>query len=525
MDSTALVGAEAAEAEAAEARSATKRLKRAVVLIVATAFFVFTALGTVIIPILPHVMTRRLGLPDLCVFPLFAAGPFVQLLLAPPLGKLVDKHGPFKPLLLAFSVLAACAGLFGGALAFVPDEPHDDAAPFPSRWAIYACLFVSRSLQGLSSATIISGGIALVASTHPDEERGGASGTAMSGLALGALSPLVGGYFAKAAGLGAPFYLLGGLVVVDALILSALRPILPPGSIKRAADAAASPPPSAAAAASPARALWRDPSALLVAAAIATGNLASSLTEPLAPLWLGNGPLGYDSGLQGLIFGAATVSYFIMTPIAGGCADKPARRVPQLMVGLCVNACGLCCLGLAPWAATLADPNDRTQERGAAAGGGRGRGGCVGAAVEEEAVSSEVAVHSVPLIIAGLALIGFGLALIDTPSLPLLSAMAEGYGEAGFGEAGAIETTAFAVGQTLGPLLSLPLVAAFDASARTPRWLSDGLAPSAFPAALIHLALVPALLLVKAPRHAEEFTATPLPAGSINSPTRVLEDA
>ena len=31
----------------------SRRLKRAVVLIVATAFFVFTSLGTVIIPILP----------------------------------------------------------------------------------------------------------------------------------------------------------------------------------------------------------------------------------------------------------------------------------------------------------------------------------------------------------------------------------------------------------------------------------------------------------------------------------------
>ena len=114
--------------------------------------------------------------------------------------------------------------------------------------------------------------------------------------------------------------------------------------------------------------------------------------------------------------------------------------MPQLMIGLVVNACGLALLGFAPWAATLADPADQTQ----------------------------IALHSVPVIIAGLMFIGGGLALIDTPSLPLLSALAEGHGEAGFGEAGAIETTAFAVGQTLGPLLSLPLVAAFDAASSAP---------------------------------------------------------
>lgn len=65
-------------------------------------------------------------------------------------------------------------------------------------------------------------------------------------------------------------------------------------------------------------------------------------------------------------------------------------------------------------------------------------------------------------------------------------------------QAGAIETTAFAVGQTLGPLLSLPLVAAFETSVSAP-WLADGLAPSAWPAAACSLFLVPCLLWIKQP--------------------------
>jgi hypothetical protein len=65
-------------------------------------------------------------------------------------------------------------------------------------------------------------------------------------------------------------------------------------------------------------------------------------------------------------------------------------------------------------------------------------------------------------------------------------------------QAGAMETTAFAVGQTLGPLLSLPLVGVFDVSNSAP-WLADGLAPSAWPAAAVSLLLIPCLAFVEQP--------------------------
>ena len=45
-----------------------------------------------------------------------------------------------------------------------------------------------------------------------------------------------------------------------------------------------------------------------------------------------------------------------------------------------------------------------------------------------------------------------------------------------------MQTTAFAIGQTLGPALSLPLVAAF-ADGDEPDWLADGIAPASWPAA------------------------------------------
>lgn len=107
----------------------------------------------------------------------------------------------------------------------------------------------------------------------------------------------MGGFFAQAAGLGAPFYLLGALAVTDAALLVYMRPSLPTTAIRPPPDEESAP--EIGAAVHPTRkALWRNPSALIVAATIACGNLATSLTEPLAPIWLGNGPLQYGPGLQ-----------------------------------------------------------------------------------------------------------------------------------------------------------------------------------------------------------------------------------
>ena len=84
-------------------------------------------------------------------------------------------------------------------------------------------------------------------------------------------------------------------------------------------------------------------------------------------------------------------------------------------------------------------------------------------------------------------------------------------GGTNFGSAAAVQTTAFAIGQTLGPALSLPLVAAF-ASGDEPAWLADGIAPASWPAAFLCLSLVPPLLLwVRSPtlnEHAPESMAT-----------------
>jgi hypothetical protein len=59
------------------------------------------------------------------------------------------------------------------------------------------------------------------------------------------------------------------------------------------------------------------------------------------------------------------------------------------------------------------------------------------------------AATSVPVLVLGLAMIGSGVALIDTPALPLLAALADntlGPG-VGYGAAAAVEATAMSFGQ------------------------------------------------------------------------------
>ena len=168
----------------------------------------------------------------------------------------------------------------------------------------------------------------------------------------------------------------------------------------------------------------------------------------------------------------------------------------HLLSNLCLIAAGLVILGLVP-AAAAADP-------------------------------ASPAASSIPLLVGGLALIGAGVALVDTPAIPLLASLADStLGDGvGYGAAAAVEATSMSMGQLIGPLLALPFNA-IDTGG-TPPWLKVGLAPAAFATAaccLLCAPLVPWVLRHEASRPSAPQTqpAATLPAevkisglGSVN---------
>jgi MFS family permease len=264
-------------------------------------------------------------------------------------------------------------------------------------------------------------------------------------------------------GPGVPFYALAATAALAGAALAAsgrdvARLTLPSTS---AADAKptteeSDPPPL----------LWRSRPALAVAAAVVAANASASVGEPLVPLWLDQGPLGLSPGLQGVVFSTATLSYTLATPVAGQLADDAKRRSWLLLAGLTGIAVGYALISVAPWAAG-AD--------GVAQAGWR----------------------SLPLLVGGLAVLGVGVAFIDTPCLPLLAAIFEEHagqesnGDS-HGSAAAIASAAMSFGLFLGPLVSAPLVAPFQHVDADASWLAQGLAPASWAAgaACVAVALV-----------------------------------
>lgn len=229
-------------------------LRVAIIVIVSLALLSDFLLLTVVIPILPTVLE---GTPDALIFLLFSAKAAVQIMANPPIGALVDKFGPRVPLLVSTLVLLISIVVFvvglaalengGGECTWELRQHAHRCAPrhhqhhthnhtllpslFPTSHALsqkrsalqYIILLSARATQGLASAATMSGGMALIAMSNPDETRGRAMGVATAGIALGVLvGPVFGGVLGGAVALWLPFVVIGGFVLVDGIALLVL---------------------------------------------------------------------------------------------------------------------------------------------------------------------------------------------------------------------------------------------------------------------------------------------------------------
>ncbi|KAH6671650.1 MFS transporter-like protein [Halenospora varia] len=172
---------------------------------VAVALFTDLFLYGIIIPILPFVLSDRVGIPhqdtQKYTSVLLATYAGASVLSSIPTGTLSDK---FSTRQIPF---------LGGLLALLA------STILLSLGQNIATLIVARVLQGISAATVWTVGLALVLDTVGSEKLGVAIGSIFSVINIGALiSPVLGGIVYEKAGNGAVFAMGFALLSVDFLM-------------------------------------------------------------------------------------------------------------------------------------------------------------------------------------------------------------------------------------------------------------------------------------------------------------------
>ncbi|MGN7454396.1 MFS transporter [Paenibacillus pasadenensis] len=179
------------------------RNRGAILLLMLNLFIVFTGIGLVI-PIMPKFM-ELLGISGSLVGLLVASFSLTQLLFSPLAGRLSDRFGRKRLIVIGMTVFAVSEALFGFA-----EQP----------WL----LFASRLLGGVSAALIMPAVMAYAADVTTKEERAAGMGYINAAITTGfIIGPGIGGYIAEF-GLRVPFYAAGvaGLIAA-ALTLFVLR--------------------------------------------------------------------------------------------------------------------------------------------------------------------------------------------------------------------------------------------------------------------------------------------------------------
>jgi multidrug resistance protein len=179
---------------------ATQIMKRSPLLVIFITVFIDLIGFGIVIPVLPYYAEgTKFGATPSQVGLLFASYSILQLIFAPVLGRLSDKHGR-RPVLLI--------SLLGTALGFL-------ILGFATTlWM----LFVGRIIDGISGGNI-STAQAYIADVTTKENR--AKGMGLIGAAFGlgfVFGPAIGGILSRW-GMNVPFFFAGGLAVANAILL------------------------------------------------------------------------------------------------------------------------------------------------------------------------------------------------------------------------------------------------------------------------------------------------------------------
>jgi MFS transporter, DHA1 family, solute carrier family 18 (vesicular amine transporter), member 1/2 len=261
-------------------------------------------------------------------------------------------------------------------------------------------LIIARCLQGIAAAATATASLAMLAQAFPPADRGRVMGLATAGNATGALiGPPLGGFLFAQAGPLAPLALIAGLAAIDGAARALL--ILPEAA------------PSAAR--TSLRTITGHPVVRKVGMVVIVGAAALTLLEAALPLHLQQN-LGASQLLTGAAFTLSTIAFAVSAPVVGA-LEARWGRLRASGFGLLALAILLPTIGLAPnllWA------------------------------------------------FAAIGLVGAGVGLTITPTLPALAEVIDSDGGRSYGLVYAAFNMAWAIGMVLGPLVGSVFVDVFS---------------------------------------------------------------
>ncbi|MBM7644119.1 multidrug resistance protein [Scopulibacillus daqui] len=248
--------------------------------------FMDTMLYSLIIPLIPY-LTKTLNASSTMIGFLVSSYAIGLLIATPLFGPLSDRIGRKKPILFGLSVLIISTLLF----SFAHTMPS---------------LIIARFIQGVAAAANVTASLALIADLFPQKLRGTMMGIAVTGISIGLLlGAPIGGALFDAGGYMMPFLVIAGIAF--SVLVIVLITLVEPSHYKEKTTSAIK--------------FLRHPMVLFIILVVLLSEAAVSLLEPVLPVFLTD-QLHLSPSTVGLLFGAMSLSYGLVSPLSGALSDR-----------------------------------------------------------------------------------------------------------------------------------------------------------------------------------------------------------
>jgi multidrug resistance protein len=265
--------------------------------------FIDMLLYSLLIPIVPYI-TELFHPSSTLTGVLFGSYAIALLVATPFFGPLSDRISRKATLLFGLVGLAVSTILFASAHSMV-------------------VMIAARFVQGLAAAATWSAALALLADLFPAKMRGPIMGMALTAISTGSLlgAPL-GGLIHQLGGYQMPFLLATGLTLLNIVGVFAL---LPKQAIQEQKKLKLS-------------AFLRNRQVIAIACFVLLGEMSLCLLEPLLPVFLTD-RLATTSMIIGLLFGAMTLAYGLVAPLAGTLVNRFSPYRLMALGAVCLALC------------------------------------------------------------------------------------------------------------------------------------------------------------------------------------------